>query len=544
MAKKKQHSGSKSGTARPHRQSSAMDPQTREPKAPTNAPTAGDLVETPLHAPATVSRMLVALAIAFLFLAALAALLPYLTSSQPAEIRAEFSELGDVEVQYATAQSDGFSPVCGCMAEQSYQQWRGITTVARHVELHRSGDTPLAAYLITGAFPEPITWQPNVFRFKYRLFQIYLQGPDAFDPAAVLSGKFPKLWSVTEMENSSVVDFLALRTSAPLNVSLLGPKPILAWIPSRGSSVLLDYSTGMHVKSSRIRQITEKHPGCEKDFDPDSLEYPLVDALGPNVVLWTVDGDAVVTDGKSIFVPPPSQRKWATQITALLIEKPPFATRIAMQAWDTSSWNRYQSMILERTPTQLPLLGNHCQDIGTAYMRILEDSDPSPLYTKVRNEIARDDIAAISNIPAKLPGSDSFGAMTFRHPPIPETPGLAVFGALRNVKLSGAIGKLWAGTKLVELPTSSELEFRNMEFFRTPVGSMTVPHPAQQGAGKVAFRVQKASGELFLNGKPLHIRADSYRHLSEAFQQYNVLLALVAAVAGVLTLLIAFFRRA
>ena len=81
----------------------------------------------------------------------------YLIQSEPAEVRAELSQLGDISFTYSGKQNSGISPLCGCYAEKPREQWRGITFPGRYINIERKGTKPLTGFMITAAaFMVPI----------------------------------------------------------------------------------------------------------------------------------------------------------------------------------------------------------------------------------------------------------------------------------------------------------------------------------------------------------------------------------------------------
>lgn len=480
------------------------------------------------------------IALPFLIISLSLLFIPTLTRSTPTEVRGELSEVGNVSIEYSRPQSSGISPACGCVADQVYQDWRGITAVAKYIELDRKGTNPTSVFHITGAYPTNVSWRPSEFQFRARIYRIDLDGLARFDPNAVVSRKFPPRWKVREVRTGDATGLLSVRTQRPLRVAALGPKPIAAWIPMRGSKVHLRSSKGLHADSMRTAEISEEYASCTNGVR-DEEEYPMLDVLGPNVLFWSDDPDMQLTNGREFLdlgSPAPAAGR---QLTVIHIESPPFAARVAVQGWDEQTWNQYSAAVRKRTLESKLLVGSNCQDSGTAFARILDPEQQAAEYASIRREIAMGSVVILRNIPSH---SGSLGFMTFRYPPIPETVGFGIFGDISSIAMDSAVGKIWTGSKLVESPIPSELEFKGMTGFRTTAGAMTMPISAPDSTGRAVVRVERAIAEVFLNKQSLTTRSDFLRPYADAMGAYNLVLAALSLVAAVLALVVPLIQNA
>src|SRR5207302_55137 len=105
---------------------------------------------------AVVPVLLALLAIAFFVLPA---------PEQPTQrVHAELRDTQKVTLRYAGQQSNGFSPLCGCVAEKRPDEWWGLSFVARAATLTNDCGCPFTKFTITGAAPTTIRWRPETYR--------------------------------------------------------------------------------------------------------------------------------------------------------------------------------------------------------------------------------------------------------------------------------------------------------------------------------------------------------------------------------------------
>src|ERR1044072_3850630 len=69
----------------------------------------------------------------------------FLKMSASAKIAGQITRFGNVELQYNTQQIEGISPLCGCWAQKKAEDWRGISFVARRLQLKREGTDPVTS---------------------------------------------------------------------------------------------------------------------------------------------------------------------------------------------------------------------------------------------------------------------------------------------------------------------------------------------------------------------------------------------------------------
>lgn len=227
----------------------------------------------------------------------------YLTTSNPTEIRAELTQLGDIEFTYTGKQNDAISPLCGCYSEQPRDKWRGITFPARYLQINREGSKPLTGYMMTAAVPSNISWLSSIFQLQGSIYTFALPVNEYFDPRYLLNDKFPETYRVLNIKKYDSTDHFLLISAQGLNVALLGDMPLGSWIPTEGSQVTIKYrKEGMHLNAPNVAIIEEKYKNTESNVKTLGVpNIPLGDFLGPNVIFWSEDKSAVIKAGGDIL---------------------------------------------------------------------------------------------------------------------------------------------------------------------------------------------------------------------------------------------------
>lgn len=222
----------------------------------------------------------------------------------------------------------------------------------------------------------------------------------------------------------------------------------------------------------------------------ERADYPLGDFLGPAVLVWSEDEAAILTtdSGKLIEVP---KSKSQRAVLALLIDKPPFTTRVSAMPVTRSLVAEYIQGLRggDNTPWMKSL------DTDGEVTVEFEESDPSgKKYREVLDGILEDDgYVAITNIPISWKPKDqqkpSAKAMNmeFRYPPIPLQDGFNIFGPIGFLGLSSARGTVSIRSQAINIPAPSKLEMEGIAGLKVGGGVFTIP--IQTKGNEITFEI-------------------------------------------------------
>lgn len=125
--------------------------------------------------------------------------------------------------------------------------------------------------------------------------------------------------------------------------------------------------------------------------------------------------------------------------------------------------------------------------------------------------------------------------MDFRYPPIPPNRGFNIFGPIRRMEFSRAVGSLALGSRHIDIKVPSLLDFRDIQSLDIEKGVFTVP--IQLKTSEETAKIQlKATSQTFLNDEPLNRRLDEYK-------MSNIQLPLISATISFLSLLVAVWTK-
>lgn len=478
---------------------------------------------------------IVALAVGFAFVALFILLYIYGATSTPAKIAGQITQFKDVELSYDTYQNFGISPLCGCMADKKAEEWRGITFLARHVQIARSGDSPMTGYMITSATPEIINWTPLLFRLRATVYSISLPKTEPFDPEQLVHNQLPPTARIDESKDVGIKDFLMFITDKPLNISLLGRLPLGGWIPTKGSTVALRTQKSMHgdAYSRNDASIEESYVPYNKSVineKDDHIEFsetidlPLGDFLGPDVVLWSEDSAAVVTAEKEVFPPIQNTESDRYNVKAIVVGDSAFSVRVAVEAFEKDEIQKY---IAEFAPRDGKVfLPRRVRDSGKIVLAITDPTGQTPDFNQIYRHIKENPIIWV-----RSPTVDGYeNEWNFRYPPLPPNEGFNIFGPVSSLTLGSALGSIMIGSKQYPITASSSLSLKNIHSLDVDGGVISVPVRLDTGKKQANVQLQ-ATSEVFINDEPLNNRLDEHR----TFSSYMLF---VSPIISVLSLLV------
>jgi len=324
-------------------------------------------------------------------------------SSRISVVNGRLNQLGDIEMSYSRAQSNSISALCGCLNEEiKAEDLRGITFSARDVTIQvREKDFEASSepvnYFVTGAYPDPIQWTPSLFKFKAEIYVILMPKYEIFEPKTLLE---------------AVERGLHLLIVGDLNISMLGNKPIGAWLPCENNKVYIEQEDGLYSTSKSIATITEvlQEIGPElalqkyKEHGESGFEFPICDFLGPNVVLWTENFSAKNSTSilglgwkkalSSLDREIPDDKKC---IIGILITKPPFSVRVACQpALLSTQTKAIASVLLGET---IPDFCEYACNAAEIKLIIEDPWEQSTEFGDVYNDMLQEETVLIKQIP-------------------------------------------------------------------------------------------------------------------------------------------------
>ncbi|MFT3864077.1 MAG: hypothetical protein QM729_07385 [Solirubrobacterales bacterium] len=433
--------------------------------------------------------------------------------SAPSRLTGAVTVLGPVDVSIDSTPGRAISPVCGCYKVPHDKEWRGVSFATRSLRI--SGHHIPAGYYVSAATPEPARWQAGRLFFSAQLLTFESLRPmksrPVFDAHELLTKRAPRGWKLlgSRTLRSQRADYF--RTSRPLNVALLGPVPIGAWVPSGGSRIHLGFKQGLFPSQGTHGELTETEHG-PRGYGP--LGVPLTDVLGPDVI-WSRD-PRLEFEAPGGRVRLPHTAEGRQKVTALLIRRAPFATRIA-------------PVTIVHLPPRLRAGGSGMLMVdppphGSYRLRLGGPPVTGDAYAKVASHLKTHEFIKVKNVTewgiAPHPSDGRayelgkckhglctikdpqpaviHGRMGFRYPPEPPAEdSFTVFGPLRYLHLSQTEGHLSSESHPLAAPT--DLELRNVKLLGTAApGVLAIP--AGEGHHEVSF---SASPSGSVDGEPL-----------------------------------------
>jgi hypothetical protein len=427
------------------------------------------------------------------------------------------------------------------MADKKAEEWRGITFLARHVQIARSGDSPMTGFMITSATPEITNWTPLLFRLRATVYSISLPKTEPFNPEQLIHNQLPATTRIDQSKDVGIKDFLMFITDKPLNISLLGSIPLGGWIPAKGSTVTLKTQKSMHGDAySRNDASIEESYGPyneslikEKDGQiefSETIDLPLGDFLGPNVVLWSDDNSAVVTAEKEVFPPIQNTEPDRYHIKAIVIGDSAFSVRVACEAFEKDEIQKYISEFAPRDGKVF--LPRRVRDSGKIVLHITDPTGQTPDFSQIYRHIKENPVIWV-----KSPTVDGYESeWNFRYPPLPPNEGFNIFGPVSSLKLSSALGSIMIGSKQYPITAESSLSLKNIHSLDVDGGVISVP--VQLDVGKKQANVQlQATSEILINDEPLNKRLDEHRNFSRYMLFVSPIISVLSLLVSVSSLI-------
>ncbi len=420
--------------------------------------------------------------------------------SAPSKVTGALTVLGPVDISIDSTPGKAISPVCGCYKVPHDKEWRGVSFATRSLRI--SGHHLPAGYYISAAAPEPASWESGRLFFSAQLLTFEslrpLKSRPVFDAHELLTERAPHGWKLlgSRTLRSQAADYF--RTSRPLNVDLLGSVPIGAWVPSGGSRVHLGFKQGLFPSQGPHGELTETEHGPE---GMGSLGVPLTDVLGPDVI-WSRDPKLEFeAPGGRVRLPRTAEGR--QKITALLIRRAPFATRIApvtilhlpprlqsgsgMLMVDPPPHGSYQLWLGGQSVTgdAYAKVASHLKTHEFIKVKHVTEWGIAPRRSNGQAYELGECKHGLCTITDPQPAISHGFAMGFRYPPAPPAEdSFSVFGPLHYLHLSQAEGHLSSESHPLAAPT--DLELRNVRLLGT-TAARVLTIPAEEDHHEVRF---------------------------------------------------------
>lgn len=354
--------------------------------------------------------------------------------------------------------------------------------------------------------------------------------------------------------STRTADFISLTTPGFLSAASLGREPVAALGFPAGTPARINYTASSGRKDATL---TIGAPFvAQKHGDDETNSIPLLDILGPRVLLWAPtnvhldytlgvwqDPPNPYAPGGAMSVPGPRLDSESYEVssripaghklyTAMLVEKGAFALRIAPRPGATDRWT---------TPDDIPATA------GEMLVTVPRAASQADDLVDVFRQADRQPLTTVKNIPLMTDNETvrsrtmgmsmeqlySRGDQEFEYPPTPPASGINIFGAVRSLQLSHARGDFTIGTKPLALRAKTPLELRDFNGLRDLKHRLLVP--VQIDSNSARFDVQ-GHADTRLNGEPV---ATARPWIASAFAPDIV--TFVCALATALS--VAFARR-
>jgi hypothetical protein len=369
---------------------------------------------------------------------------------------------------------------------------------------------------------------------------------EEFSPELLVSKQLPKSQKIVDEKQADAIDFLMLVTrDGKLNVNLLGHTPLASWIPIKGSTTLLKYEPGMHLDNEGLASIEEhykEYPAAAIRLDEDkkevswddSIEYPLGDFLGPNLVFWSSDSTAYLRLENEVLFNGRNEDTSSHRIIAVVIGESAFSVRVACQPFGEDELEAHAKDSNGRL-----IIPRRVRDSGKITINVSNPEGQAGDFDQIYNVMKTSPTVEVSlpcacNVDQRQDISET--NVGFRYPPLPPNEGFNIFGPIGQLKLTSALGKIMVGSHSFDIAAPSKLELRNIESLEVEGGVISIPIQLKTHTREANFELRGTS-EVYINDESLNKKADEYKPVTEYLTVISgvvPILSFLATVASVL----------
>ena len=429
---------------------------------------------------------------------------------QPSPLRMEISEFSSLVFRNTGHQGFGLSPMCGCANEENPARWWGVSFAARNILIEHHTNKPFTNFSVTAASPEKIGLISNAaLRLTATLIVASAPSQSSLDfDALVRNGPQPGVDILRREDIES--DFVAFVTGGRLRVTLRSDTPLGAWLPRSHSAMALNMTQSMFASNPSRAVLTEHYPAWPERVMKDIklgkplqyAEYSLADFLGPNVIFWTTEKVEIVAAGsysssgtriETAFSSPAAEQN-RDVYTIVIVTRPPFAARVAVQPVDANFAERARS-------------GSILQSIdeeGRIELVLLDHDADVPNVGAVYGTLRSRKTLRMSDIPVNptahgLPDKPVWiHDVGFTYPPGPPQGGFNVFGDVEWLGFNGAVGRVYGENyRVIDIGVPSAIELGDIKMMRRDHGALNLPLPV---APEPAIFTLDATATLTING--------------------------------------------
>ncbi len=484
----------------------------------------------------------------------LAAAGAYSHFGQPVRVKlgANLGSFDRLQFTYGGKSKDHISPLCGCWKEQAAETWRGVSFAARRLTLSRRGPSPLTAYVITAPWPAEIFAGGPWLALPSKSF-----GPltSSFDPVTVLEQFKSQALPSSASNFITSVQYAILVTDQPLHIHQFGDTPFGAWIPMGPSTIAIRPQLALFPTSANIVDVQESYreirigtPRQPRTLDTiysnnlndkqSNAEVPALELLGKRTVLWTEGPHA------SVWLEHGALTLGQAGSAVGLVIDPVFSARVAVIPTSREALSRFAKIEKEQIlPQPQDWLG--VSETGLISLRLERTIPELQEFDKVTERLKTHDTIDGTNVEYPMAvqlaadGNDGFfyetHSMKFRYPPSPAR-GFNVFGTMTHLTFEGATGSVVLGSRIVDIPAPSTVEFRDIESFKAARG--LIPIAVREGTEAFDTTLTFSGvSEAWLNGEPLTRLSDRFSWSLGFFAMIAGIVQAIAAGFGMATII-------
>ncbi|MDW5598120.1 hypothetical protein VSS74_27435 [Conexibacter stalactiti] len=417
-------------------------------------------------------------ALLMLSVAVLGARLP--SHTKTVDVTADLDYAGGATITFAKRLGDTTSPACGCPRKNPPGGWQGIVMPATSLTVHREGAGRVTQYDIFN--PEPGQWHAFPDRRGIAVLRAafgYERGrhPTRQEILYALDHD-PELFEVLPTDVASVV------TGSPLHVASIGPAAVAALGPPAGRPVHLDYAVPARAPSDRTLVLSSAFASSSAGDDDDpSHTVPMLDVLGPSVLVWAkvdvttpfhetlmttppkpFDGHSLRRRSAPAFLTSSSSPDLPGKVdvyTVLAIAQGSFAVRIVPRPGDRDETRMFEpiSPAAGRIVVTAPRVGSQADKLARAFARI--DEDPTVDVTDIPF-MTDATMTKRRGFGMEIPELWYGGDQAFQFPPTPPVAGVNVFGVMSDLTLDDARGHLTVDGSPRALGARTDLDLSNI----------------------------------------------------------------------------------
>ncbi|MCG8345033.1 MAG: hypothetical protein MI685_07740 [Chlorobiales bacterium] len=448
----------------------------------------------------------------------------FLSRDDYVTVGGDIVDYGLVSYRYNSPQISGVSPLCGCYLEQEKSAYRGILFLAQDFSLYGlENNNEMSSYLLVPPMPSSITWLPTetIFRFKAKILRLKVNA-GYFDIDKLYDQNTHNYEVIYEKELFSE-QMIMLYTYNKINISLPSSVPLGCWIPEKDSDIIINYSESIYNKNDNMLTITEFY----KEMDPlagyvkmnngvyENIKpygYPMLDVLGPKIVLWTKDDMKIGYKDGVLTMPKKDKDDFSTYINVIMLEVP-YSLRVSCLRFEKNIADYHIQQMGDSSRYAIPI---EKRQEGAFEISIINPEMQNDMYEKVSKIIDSLDVVWRDNfIPKDYTYNDEdiliAKAGSFRYPPLPKSKGYHIYGDISELYIESAKGNLIIDSQPYDLTAPTQLLFKDIKSMIYDGPAITLPLNLNENKNNNQLTFQLQS-KVFINNKSAKMRFDNYNN--------------------------------